>query len=361
MGFLRLWLAIAVVLEHTSPWKGILGLPLNGNIAVSAFYVISGFYIQLLISEKYVGQPNWIRNFYASRALRIFPLYYIFLIISLPMAFQINEVLIKTIATGNIGTIFFVLFENVFIFGQDIGRFLTVDLPSGELKTHFFPIPDPTPASSLPIIGQAWSLAVEFGFYLLAPLLLTRKTLAVVAIALCAVMVRLAVAHALGDGHYSRWWNQFLPSEIATFLLGSLGYRYYSKYLANVTPVKPAVIFIAAIFFYSIAYRSLENHWEAGVYAVFLLLIALAVPYLFAATRRNRLDRFVGELSYPVYLGHIFLINYALSHGFVPVKWFALAILVGVILLSIPLVKFIEEPIAKFRERRFAPRTALAR
>ena len=70
MGVLRLWLAIAVVLEHTSPWKGILAQPLNGNLAVSAFYVISGFYIQLLISDKYAGQPNWIRNFYASRALR---------------------------------------------------------------------------------------------------------------------------------------------------------------------------------------------------------------------------------------------------------------------------------------------------
>ncbi len=348
---MRLWLAIAVALEHSG--RGILGQPLNGNVAVSAFYVISGFYIQLLISEKFAGQPNWIRNFYASRGLRIFPLYYVFLILSLPLALQPGSPIAKVVATGNIGSIFFVAFENLFIFGQDIGRFLTVNFPNGSFKAAFLPRVDAAAASSLPILGQAWSLAIEFGFYLLAPFLLMRRTMVVVAITLASLAVRLLFSYSLGDGSYARWWNQFLPNEIATFLLGALGYRFYKKQLSNSTPAGPALAFLAVIVVYSMAYRSLERYSEAGVYATFLFLTVMAVPVIFAATRRNGFDRFVGELSYPVYLGHILFINYAFSLRMISPDWIGPAVLAGVILLSIPLVKFIEEPIARFRERRF--------
>ena len=78
MGFLRFFLALMVLSVHA----GGIG---DGRIAVQTFYMISGFYMSLVWADKYAMHPNPIRTFYLSRALRIYPLYFIVLIISVLM------------------------------------------------------------------------------------------------------------------------------------------------------------------------------------------------------------------------------------------------------------------------------------
>ena len=52
MGTIRLLLALAVLLMmHSTPLLGIRMI--NGAWAVQAFYVISGFYMALVLNEKY--------------------------------------------------------------------------------------------------------------------------------------------------------------------------------------------------------------------------------------------------------------------------------------------------------------------
>ena len=52
MGLLRLWLAFSVVLMHSHSFYGFTGI---GGYAVPAFFVMSGFYMNLILTTKYRG------------------------------------------------------------------------------------------------------------------------------------------------------------------------------------------------------------------------------------------------------------------------------------------------------------------
>jgi peptidoglycan/LPS O-acetylase OafA/YrhL len=55
------------------------------GVAVECFYVISGFFISLVLNEKYTA-PDDIWAFYGKRFLRIFSLYWLFAIVALSEA-----------------------------------------------------------------------------------------------------------------------------------------------------------------------------------------------------------------------------------------------------------------------------------
>ena len=81
MGTIRLILATAVIIFHSSSIFGIQSV--GGQIAVQAFYIISGFYMALILNEKYIGINNSYKLFISNRFLRIYPIYWIVFIITI--------------------------------------------------------------------------------------------------------------------------------------------------------------------------------------------------------------------------------------------------------------------------------------
>ena len=80
MGILRTILALAVVVYHSFK---IFGLHMcGGQVAVESFYMISGFYMALILNEKYVGIGSY-KKFILSRFYRIFPVYWVVLLAAL--------------------------------------------------------------------------------------------------------------------------------------------------------------------------------------------------------------------------------------------------------------------------------------
>lgn len=77
MGVLRLLLAISVVNGHFSIFNSTLFV--NAGVAVFAFFVISGFYMAMVINEKYAALRMWRRRFLLNRALRLMPVYFVIL------------------------------------------------------------------------------------------------------------------------------------------------------------------------------------------------------------------------------------------------------------------------------------------
>jgi peptidoglycan/LPS O-acetylase OafA/YrhL len=88
MGALRLFLAMAVFLEHFDhqvltqsdlPFSILFVDNINGARAVLLFYVISGFLISFVLTEKYSVDRSGALAFYRSRFLRIYPLWWVVL------------------------------------------------------------------------------------------------------------------------------------------------------------------------------------------------------------------------------------------------------------------------------------------
>ncbi|MBN8696192.1 MAG: acyltransferase [Bacteroidetes bacterium] len=119
---------------------------LNGDLGVSFFFVLSGFLITyLLLTEKEQFAKISIRNFYIRRALRIIPLYYLIILLSLylvPWIVQGESIPLKA-STQKLDPLFYYLFAGNFDFFYN--------------------------GISNVVIGVLWSVSVEEQFYLLAP------------------------------------------------------------------------------------------------------------------------------------------------------------------------------------------------
>ena len=75
MGLLRLLLAVSIILTHSFPLFGYKEL--DGIRAVEGFFVISGFYMALILNEKYTGKNRSYFLYLSNRLVRIYPVYWL--------------------------------------------------------------------------------------------------------------------------------------------------------------------------------------------------------------------------------------------------------------------------------------------
>jgi peptidoglycan/LPS O-acetylase OafA/YrhL len=165
-----------------------------GWIGVDLFFVISGFLIAgILLDTK--GDPGYFRNFYARRALRIFPLYYLF-VIAVFIAFAGNPE-----------------------FRERAGSPLWYLL-------HLGNVPEGLLGLAVPYwIAPVWSLAIEEQFYLTFPWLVRfldrrRLTIVLVGMVVLAPMIRLVTMLAFPD--HERVQYLFTLCRIDTIAIGCL-------------------------------------------------------------------------------------------------------------------------------------------
>ena len=310
MGILRLVLALAVVISHTSTRLNKTAVP--GTVAVQAFFIISGYYIALILDRKY-RFAGGTRLFYQQRYLRLAPMYWLAILGTLGAgAFYtvlshhpagIFAILARHGAHLSPASIAVLCLTQVTMLGQDAMIFFSM---SGQpLALRFTPY---WPAGALPaerflLSPVAWSLSVELLFYLSAPFLVRRS----VRFQLALVSIIFAL-RAFAISHWSLalfpWNCRFFLFEAALFLLGSVAYRLLPRaenLVRSCRSLRPVIttVMAAAILCYNwIPLPDEARHWS------FLALIAMSIPLLFAATQRDRVDRWIAEMSYPLYLLH---------------------------------------------------------
>ncbi len=303
MGTIRTLLAISVVLAHT-PVGAVLA---DAQLAVQIFFCISGF-LMTYILQNVPAYSNW-KRFYQNRALRLYPTYWACALLTLALI-TVEQIVFhhsRLTGFGNLpvaGQLLLVI-SNVALFGQDLVMFTGVTNHQLVLVSDF--TRSDTQLWTFLLIPPAWTLAVELCFYAVAPMIV-RRLWAVIALLCLSVVIR-AIGFAHGFTH-DPWTYRFFPFELRLFLLGSLSCHLYSKlslgafYAKRGTQFAGYVIMVTLILLSS---RAGLDHYSNAI----LLATFLALPSLFHFQQLHPFDSWVGELSYPVYVGHWLVLGLA--------------------------------------------------
>lgn len=356
MGTVRFLLALCVVATHDRGGS-ILGVPLFSAItAVQCFYVISGFLITMVLNER--KEYRSVLNFYVSRYLRLWPAYIVIAILSLVL-FNHDRMVNLLPTVSNWPGVAFIAFSNLTLFFQDWLLFLRFDHGHLVLTAAFSAWPGPQ-ANWFLLAPQCWTLGVEMTFYAVAPFVCRRWWL-VAGLFAAGVAVRLFVAtfHPPLDP----WIYRFAPSEMTMFAAGGLAYfagRSICLRYPLLTKIACAVAIaaIATIVFGRAFVQPAIDLYFGWYYKplmimnlpVILLMVVSAAP-LFYGTRRNSVDKMLGELSYPMYVSHILVVN--LAARYVP-AWLQagnLFYVASVVVVSLILLFAITIPTDRLRKR----------
>lgn len=355
MGLIRTLLALAVLFDHTPLGPLLVG----GRNAVQLFYIISGF----LMSYVLVEQKSYksVRNFYASRYIRLYPVYLVVAVLSLIAAVAANPSFIAVYAEAPPAAIAVLVVSNVLIFFQDWVMFLGVydgDLsPTANFATSEIPLYNGL------LVPQAWTLGVELSFYLIAPFVLN-SVARIVALLLASLALR-TILLGVGIGYSDPWTYRFFPTELALFLSGALAHRYLlPRYLALAPEVsnvlsKAAVGVLLATF---VLYPTLP-FGSAGKIAFLLSTFIVLMPLTFVFQHSRQWDKWVGDLSYPLYIGHL-LVARALIFVFTRLSidsavTYAITVVVVSLAFAAALNQFVAKPVDAYRSRLRSARIRL--
>lgn len=342
MGIIRLLLALAVVGAHSNshPLLKFVG----GEVAVQAFFMISGFYMAMI-----VGSYKTKKDFWISRYLRLYPIYIVCALMTLILVQGVKSYI------GNIdklpgSAIVFLSITNITIFFQDITMFLGVNNDTLSFVKHFgqsFP-----PLYQLLLLPQGWSLGLELSFYALAPFLLKKSIRTLVIVLFISELIRILL---IGIGYSADPWSyRFFPSELSIFLLGSLAYKFYELNKVSIHRSAFSDMGFAFILLFIISFPYIQTEYQTKK-IVFMISLAFLIGNIFSITKNSKIDNFIGMLSYPIYICHLLVLGYFLPKLNLPNPdggfFTSLIAYMVVISFSIVLYFLIEKPVDSFRRR----------
>jgi peptidoglycan/LPS O-acetylase OafA/YrhL len=330
--------AIAIILVISVHWPNLMYSLKFGWIGVNIFFVLSGFLItRILLHEKQKPFKPYLKNFFLKRALRIFPVYYLYfgicVIVILVIYYFIPPLSDNQITIDAVNTLKY-----------DSGFYLTYTY---NIKQNLSLILDLKRYNSL-FFAHVWSLAIEEQFYLIFPFVvyfLNRAQLkrTVIAIIIICALLRLWAAtigiHTFSDRYFL---GQFFyvntvcqadalafgaalaifPIEIkfpyrtffimlfifllvgftCLFFLRKAGYFFIEG--NSIGFDFPGFWFIEPTPWFLIKIRAFYQGTLVNLLAFFLIAPATIQKPLFPAILQSKPLSYLGKISYGVYLFH---------------------------------------------------------
>lgn len=321
MGFFRLLFSLVIVCDHI----GLTGsniFTFNGDVALKSFFVISGFYMAIILNEKYIKKNKSYFLFITNRILRIYPIYLIVLFLFYLVYFRHLPFVVNS-------SVIYPIFENIIIF-------INPDYFQKSIHMNAFLLDYP-----------AWTLGLEMIFYFIAPVFI-RSWKKIVFVFIASIFLRYYGNHAL------------FYDNLFYFILGASSYLLYKKILELQYDKKIFLKFFFAVsllliiipYFFVISGFHYNNNVNEVFSLIYFVSFASIIPPAFIFFSKNALNNFLGEFSYPIYISHA-LIIYIFTGIFIANYYLGLLLTVSsVLLFSKILLSCIINPIQNFRSNR---------
>lgn len=280
---------IAIILVLLVHHFGNYLLPSWGWIGVDLFFVLSGFLITDILLQSDT-QFSTLRNFFARRALRILPLYYLSLILLFHLLPSLGFSLPGLSYNKEQEGLFWLYLQNYYF---------ATHLPTGNevVMTHF------------------WSLAVEEQFYLIWPfiLIILRKKAKI----MNGLVLSVLVLNLVRAGLMIRYGNLISPysfefTRMDGILIGSIiafrrTYPDHWKRMIVLPWVAGIMVSLLVIFVFFRFPDHPVNMLAAGGYTIIALFFGWLVNWNLDNTSvliQSRVLRFFGKYSYGIYIFH---------------------------------------------------------
>lgn len=344
MGTIRFLLALAVALVHIGKFEAYSGV--NAALAVQCFYVISGFLIAQVWDLKYSLAPEGTKLFYLNRAARIYVLYFAVLAFTLASIVAVHTVSGKWPQSFSIANslqmIAYQIIANLTLAGSSVMLWVGAS-PDGMLYLTGDYTRSSVDVWKMMLLPQAWTLELELWFYLLAPAILKLKTRWIVAI--CAASFALRFAGYENGLYKDPWSYRFFPFELGLFLLGAVAYRL--RGLVRLSNSNSIVLYVVVCAMVGAYLPPILADYRFA----FILIFAASLPSIFELSKRWTVDRFLADMSFPLYLVHWPVMQMASQlpkNSYWPGMYGVAASIAAAALL----VFFVERPIERWRHSR---------
>jgi peptidoglycan/LPS O-acetylase OafA/YrhL len=264
-----------------------------GAYGVDLFFVLSGFLITGILLDSRAS-PNYFSNFYARRFLRLFPVYYGYLLV-VAMAIPALHRAVRTSMPD---------------YGGGWGWYLA-----------YLSNWKPGRGASDPYLGHFWSLAVEEQFYLLWPATIFFVPRRMLAHSFLGI-VTLAIALRIGMAAHGVWWNtlyRITPARTDALALGALAalavrnhrwQAYFSARARTVFLLSVGAFSVTAIAAGDASWKSPLNQTVGSVFVetAFAALVLKAAAPGFGLIKRIGTTKWLmafGKYSYTMYVIHV--------------------------------------------------------
>jgi peptidoglycan/LPS O-acetylase OafA/YrhL len=305
------------------------------HYAVTMFFVLSGFLITtLLIKEKQLTGKMSVKNFYIRRILRIWPLYYSYMIIALVVLYITGQ----EYNTAMVPFYIFLMANIPFILGDYI-----------------------------PLLGHYWTLGVEEQFYLLFPSIarLDNKKLLrwVVILLLLYLLLKFIAWYMNYTGSYEFPYRFFLLSRFQGMMIGVIAALLYEQKHSIISLISNRWFYAAAWF---CVVLSMFNLFHIASFIDHEIIILATVIIIFEQIQNNPkifnlenpLLDLLGKISYGIYVTHLFVIfllaalaKHLMPYGLVNYYTVFIAVLFCCILSAYLSYQYFEKPFLKMKKR----------
>ena len=291
--------ALLVIVDHTELFKSYMGYPTLwansysaylGAFGVSIFFVLSGFLITYLLLEEKKIAPIQIKHFYLRRVLRIWPLYYLILVLGFFVFPHFDFFQVPNYATD---------------MGNSLERLLLFIGLAANVAFVYLP--------TVPFANVLWSVAVEEQFYLVWPhvVKLKQKLLWIMLFLLAAYLTLKFYSGAVDR----KFELLVIRTRFSAMIIGGIGAYLVFHHRSAIGFLYRWVLQLGLLVVFGLMLTNKVNYgpfsWmqdELISLVVCGLILNIATNPMSLVPLENRVFHYFGKLSYGLYVYHLFAV-----------------------------------------------------